>query len=137
MFDVVLSRFKPMLMKQELDLDYQPEVTLKTFLASPIPLILVLSVSLIVGGMLVMISQAAKNGRMIEQIRSNAIPQRVNLLTEQNQQLMEDRKRLDGRLETAEKNQAKVQKALENAQRSFNEARDVLRRIEKSKAHSE
>ena len=44
--------------------------------------------------------------------------------------LNEDRVRVDTRLELAEKNQANIQKALENAQRSFNDARSILLRME-------
>ena len=61
----------------------------------------------------------------------------VEVLSDRSEQSVEDRHRLnadrvrlDDRLSSSEKNQANLQHALENAQKSFNEARDVLRRIE-------
>lgn len=151
MFADILSQFRQTSTRRELDQDYrqgdyQP-VTLIRFLRSPLPIILLTSTGLIVAGMLIMINLSAHNRQMLENLHEVAKPQTIQTLMEQNQwsiedrkvlheqnkRSVEDRKYLYERLEVSEKNQAKTQKALENAQRSFNEARDVLRRLEKSK----
>ena len=58
------------------------------------------------------------------------IADRSNESRDDRHKLNADRVRLDDRLSASEKNQANLQRTLENAQKSFNEARDVLRRIE-------
>lgn len=149
MLDAVLSRFKQTLMKPESEQDYPWDLEPPTFTGvakSPLGIILSLSVSLLIGGLVVMITLSARNRQMLESLQYVATPQNIQtlesqnqwsiedrrILHEQNQRSIEDRERLNERLAQSEKSQAETKKALENAQRSFNEARDVLRRLEQT-----
>lgn len=60
-----------------------------------------------------------------------AMAPQIEVLSEQNERSIADRAHITTKLEAAEKNQDRVQKALERAQVSFNEAAKVLSRIEK------
>ena len=143
MLSGVYSQYRGKWMKPESEQGYPWEdlPTLSKVLASPLSIVLMISVALMVGGALIMINQASHNRQTLEQLRATVHPQTIQALESQNQWSIEDRKTLheqnkrsmDDRaylhqeLENTRKNQASIQRALENAQKSFNEARDELR----------
>ena len=88
------------------------------------------SSSVINTGIQAFASQSGKASHASADAVLRAIEPQIKLLTEQNERSIADRAHLNDKLREAEQKQAQVQRALENAQRSFNEARDVLRRLE-------